>query len=73
MRRARLAVLAIATGVLAGALSPAASPAASTAQSRGPALASGDSALAVLITGIGALLAVAFLAALLARQLLATR
>jgi predicted Na+-dependent transporter len=73
MGRARLAVLAIATGVLAGALYPTASPAASIAQNHGTALASGDSAVAVLITGIGALLAVALLAALLARQLLATR
>jgi hypothetical protein len=74
MRGARLTVLSIATGSLAGALSPMASPAAQPdGGAAAPALASGDAGMAVLLTGIGALLAVAFVACLLGRQLLAGR
>jgi hypothetical protein len=73
MRRARLTILAVTLGMLTGALSPVGVTRSGARPAPLLVASTGDPGIAVLLTGLGTLLAVGFVASLLARQLITRR
>jgi hypothetical protein len=73
MRRARMAILAVTLGMLTGALWPRGVTQSGARPAPLLAASTGDPGIAVLLTGVGTLLAVGFVASLLAKQLITRR